>query len=171
MTVRAGQVRFRGPGRSRICRASLINRSRFVEQDVEYLRMPGNRALAGSRVRRLRHSRATFLSCFPADGGNPYLLFVQFAATSAGSPARKRTENSPVNGQPDGFIGNVSRGTRPDSVDRELPRECVRSYMRIGKILGLEARFVTTAIIAPARWRGMDGGERGGEGGGGSLRF
>jgi len=119
--------------------------------------MPGNR-LAGSRVRRLRHSRVTFLSCFPADGGNPYLLFVRFAATSAGSPARKRTENSPVNGQPDGFIRDVSRGTRPDSVDRELPRECARSYMRIGKILGLETRFVTTAIIGPARWR--EGGGR-----------
>jgi len=160
MTVRAGQVRFRGLGSVRgsaeRVTASLINQSCFVERDVEYPGYPGNR-LAGSRVRRLRHSRVTFLSCFPADGRNPYLLFVQFAATSAGSPARKRTENSPVNGQPDGFIRNVSRGTRPDSVDRELPRECVRSYMRIGKILGLEAPFVTTAIIGPARWWGGGG--------------
>lgn len=38
-------------------------------------------------------------------------------------------------------------------VDRALPRERGRSYMRIGKIFALEARIVTTAITDGGRGR------------------
>lgn len=51
------------------------------------------------------------------------------------------------------YQGCIPREMSRQHVDRALPRERGRSYMRIGKIFTLEARIVTTAITDRGRGR------------------
>jgi len=62
------------------------------------------------------------------------------------SQLRKRMKKKAVNAGWTDLSGCIPREMSRQRVDRALPRECGRSYMRIGKIFTLETRIVTTAI-------------------------